>query len=218
MMPQKEMRSCFLVPVLVFLVAVVGAKCAFGAEAGSGGGSSGAPSAPSSGATIRDDDYRIQVDDVLTIDGHRHLELSGVREYVVGKDGTIKLIYIGRVQAAGLTKRELEEKLEKLYDPKYFKNLVITVEVRSKTYDIGGEVNQQGIKQLMFKTTLLKAILSANGFTDFADQGNVIVYRRTAEGSTQHKIDCKDILKGKAPDDFLIQADDLIWVPRKGLF
>lgn len=78
------------------------------------------------------DNYIIQTGDLLTIDGHQHSKyLSPKRAYRVAEDGTIKLTYLGRVQAAGFTRRQLEDDLEKRYDPKYFKDLSITVELRT---------------------------------------------------------------------------------------
>ncbi len=165
------------------------------------------------------EDYVIQVDDMLTLDdGRVRSELSGIRTYRVARDGTIKLIYLGRVEAVGLTKRQLEDKLEKLYDPKFFKNLTLNLEVASKTYSIVGEVRNPGIKNILMKTTIITAIASAGGFTDYAKQSKVIVLRVVGGEQARREIDCEEILKGKAKAEFLIEPNDVIWVPPKGLF
>jgi len=164
-------------------------------------------------------DYVIQVDDLLTVDdGKPRGELNTSRGYRVDGDGTIKLIHIGRVKAAGLTKRELEDRLEKLYDPKYFKNLTINVEVATKTFSIGGEVRIPGVKNFLMKTTILQAIMAAGWFTDYAKVSKVIVLRNNEKGEqVRHEIDSGDIVKGKA-EDFIIKPNDIIIVPEKGWF
>jgi len=162
------------------------------------------------------DDYVIKIDDSLTIDGNQHSKyLDPRRLYIVSKDGTIKLVYLSRIEVAGLTKRQFEEKLEQLYDPDYFKNLVITVEVRMQSYEVMGEVKMPGTRDLTGRTTVLKAVIRAGGFTDYANQDNVVVLR--ADGS-RHIVDCKAILRGRVADDFVVQPGDVIYVPRPGIF
>ncbi|MDP2898341.1 MAG: polysaccharide biosynthesis/export family protein [bacterium] len=167
---------------------------------------------PTTGGTP--DDYVIKIEDSLTIDGNQHSKyLDPRRLYIVGKDGSIKLVFLKRQMVAGLTKRQLEEKLEQLYDPDYFKNLVITVEVRMQSYEVMGEVKMPGTRELTGGTTVLKAVVRAGGFSDYANEGKVVVLR--ADGS-RHIVDCTAILKGRVPDTFVVQAGDVIWVPRTG--
>jgi polysaccharide export outer membrane protein len=162
------------------------------------------------------DDYVIKIDDSLTIDGNQHSKyLDARRLYIVSKDGTIKLVYLGRVKVEGLTKRGLEEKLEQLYDPDYFKNLVVTVEVRMQSYEVMGEVKMPGTREFSGGISIVSAIGRAGGFGDYGDEGNVVVIRK--DGS-RHIVDCKAILRGKGGADFLIQPGDMIWVQRKGIF
>lgn len=162
------------------------------------------------------DDYVIKIDDSLTIDGNQHSKyLDPRRLYIVSKDDTIKLVYLGRVEVAGLTKRELEEKLEQLYDPDYFKNLVITVEVRMQSYEVMGDVRMPGTREFSGGISIVSAIARAGGFSDYGDERNVVVIRQ--DGS-RHIVDCRAILTGKGGTDFLIQPGDMIWVQRKGIF
>ena len=219
MVAERKRSRCFLTSVLtlVFLagwmtsvhaVETTGTTATTAAVA-----SEGAGAAPFEGG-ITSDEYVIQVDDVLSIDGHQHVELTPLRPYTVAKDGTIKLTYIKRVKAAGMTKRKLEDDLEDRYK-NFFKNLQISITVRSKTYAVVGEVRNPGIFALQ-KGTILTAIARASGFTDYADRDDVIVMRATGPGlSERHRVDCQAILKGKA-EDFPIEPNDIIWVDRKG--
>jgi polysaccharide export outer membrane protein len=164
------------------------------------------------------DDYVIQVDDLLTVDdGKPRSELTATQKYRVSGDGTIKLIYLDRVTAAGLTVRQLEEQLEKLYDPRFFKNLTINVEVATKTFSVMGEVRIPGIKNLVTEISILHAIAVAGGFTDYAKEGKVIVLRKEKGEPKSYEINCNDLLKARGREDFIIKANDIIWVPR-GMF
>ncbi len=205
------------------LTLVIAGWMTFGSSAESTAAPAVTPTAPSEGSAglpfeggITSDDYVIQVDDILTIDGHQYAELTPLRTYTVAKDGTIKLVYIGRVKAAGLTKRALEEQLEEQYKD-YFKNLVIDATVRSKTYTVVGEVRSPGMQPLQLKTTILTALARAGWFTDFGDQSEVIVIRSSGAEPSHHGVDCKAILRGKA-EDFIIEPNDVIYVLRKGIF
>jgi protein involved in polysaccharide export with SLBB domain len=169
---------------------------------------------PISGGTP--DDYVIKVGDSLTIDGNQHSRyLDPRRLYIVGKDGTIKLVFLSRIEVAGLTKRQLEEKLEQLYDPDYFKNLVVTVEVRMQSYEIMGDVKMPGTKEFSRGISVAMAIGRAGGFAEYADQSNVVVLRQDGD---RQIVDVRAILRGRTGDDFLVEPGDIIWVQRKGIF
>jgi polysaccharide export outer membrane protein len=217
MVAERKTLGWLLGSVLTFVLVAGWQSLVCGAEVSAGAAPSSAVSsgATASGGMVASDEYIIQVDDILTIEGSPHVEFRA-RVCRVGQDGTIKMAYLGRVEVAGLTKRQLEEKLEKEYDPKYFKNLVITVDVRIQSFNIVGEVRIPGIKELLIKTTLLTAIGSAGGFTEYADQDKVIVIRNTEGKPTRQIVSCKDILRGRITDDFVIKPNDVIWVPRKG--
>ena len=181
-------------------------------------GASAGEGSATSGQGLTSDAYIIKVDDILTIEGTPHLELKA-RSYRVSEDGTIMVPYLKRIPVAGMTKRQLEETLMEKYDPAFFKNLVINVEVRSKTFNIIGNVRIPGVKELITETSMLTAIALAGDFTDYANEKKVTVLRRDAEGNlTRTVVDCKAIMDGKAPDDFIIKPNDLIVVPRSGVF
>jgi protein involved in polysaccharide export with SLBB domain len=213
----RRSAGCLLIAMVlpVFVTATYGVETGGDASAASSGLTApGGTGVPAFEGGITSDDYVIQVDDILTIDGHQYAEFNPIRTYTVAKDGTIKLPYIKRVQAAELTKRELEDDIENRYK-EYFKNLSVTVTVRSKTYVIIGEVRNPGTQSLRLKTPVMTAIGLASGFTDWANQSKVIVIRTTEGAITRHVIDCKAILQGEQ-EEFLIKPNDVIYVPRKG--
>jgi len=86
-------------------------------------------------------------------------------------------------------------------------------------YEVVGEVKAPGSLNVLPETTILKAIQAAGGFTDEADTENVAVLRKTRVGGgwgvQRQAIDCEAIVKGEKPDDFTIEPDDTVIVPRK---
>jgi len=99
-------------------------------------------------------------------------------------------------------------------------------EERPGMYEVVGEVKKPGTIKLQPETTILKAIEAAGGFTPDADTQNVVVLRAVrgvppfAVGDPQWAsmkliVDCKAIMDGKSPDDFIIEADDALIAPQK---
>jgi len=83
-------------------------------------------------------------------------------------------------------------------------------------YSVIGEVRSPGSYDILTRTTVLKALATAGGYTDYADDRSVVVVRYGKDHPERHNIDVNAILKGKAPDDFIVRPGDIIWVPSKG--
>jgi polysaccharide biosynthesis/export protein len=73
---------------------------------------------------VQPDPYRLNVGDIVAIQSYNEEKLN--RELVVQPDGTITMLFLGEVRAAGLTVPELRSKLNELYT-KYYKLPEITV-------------------------------------------------------------------------------------------
>jgi len=88
--------------------------------------------------------YTLGADDVIKITVQSHPEISGV--YPVNLEGKIQMDMVGDVHVAGLSKKELEEKIGKLISNYVDKpNISATIlEYRSKVYYVVGEVGQPG--------------------------------------------------------------------------
>ncbi len=89
---------------------------------------------------------------------------------------------------------------------------------RPSMYNIIGEIKSPGSYELPMRTTVLQAIARAGGFTDYAKDTDVLVIRYTEGRTEREAVDVLGILKGKAEDNLILQAGDIIWVPRKGVF
>ncbi len=131
----------------------------------------------------------------------------------VRDDGTIRLIQNLTFKAAGKTRGDLEKEIHDTYVPKYFQTMSVQVQQKQNTqfYYVDGEVKQPNRQIYISRLTVLKAIASANGFTDFARKSAVVLTR--ADGRTA-TINC--IKAQRDPRlDLEIYPGDKVFVPRK---
>lgn len=108
-----------------------------------------------------------------------------VKGAVVDVDGTFEFSQLGRVKAAGLTPRQLEEDLKKRLSPDWVINPQVTVEVVSslaKHVLVGGRVHVPGPYTFMGQYTVLNAILAAGSVADDAGERAFII-RGNADGT-----------------------------------
>lgn len=158
--------------------------------------------------------YIIGASDVLTVTVWKEATLSG--SILVRPDGMISLALLGDVKASGLTPLELAnqiaEKLKKYYqDPKVS---VVVAEIHSKLVFLIGEVNKKGPVAMTPGMTLLEAISSAGGLTDFANARKVYLLRNQDKGSQLRiPIHYKEALKGDADSNIALKPGDTIVVP-----
>jgi len=91
----------------------------------------------------------------------------------IGEDGNISLLYIGKVTAAGRTASQLQDEIFKLYVPKYYNGLNVTVYGEARYFYVDGEIRAPGEKAYPGDMTVVKAISVAGGFTEFAKKTKV---------------------------------------------
>jgi polysaccharide biosynthesis/export protein len=161
-----------------------------------------------------DPEYRIGPLDVLRIDVWKETEIS--RAVPVRPDGKISLPLLNDVQAAGLTTTQLAGVITAgLKD--YITNPQVTVsvsEINSRRVYITGEVTRAGAQLLLPNMTVLQALSSAGGFTQFARLKNIYVLRTEDGKSVRHLFNYKEVVSGKKPEqDIQLQPGDVIVVP-----
>jgi protein involved in polysaccharide export with SLBB domain len=132
-------------------------------------------------------------------------------EEKIKDDGTITLPLIGTIQAAGKTAGQLQKEIQDAYVPKYYRNMTVTVKPPERQFYVQGEVKLPNRYQLTPGMTVLKAISTAGGFTDFAKRQAVELTSATGE---QYVVDCKKALT-KPSLDLPIYPDDRINVPKR---
>ena len=127
----------------------------------------------------------------------------------VDENGEIHLPLVGGVKAAGLTQSELAESIEANYVPRYYVRCTASVMTALRFFYISGEVRNPGRFPWSDDTTLLKAISTAGGFTDYANRGKVQLVR-----GTQRLIYNYNDLQRNPGKDPLIRPGDTITIER----
>ena len=141
--------------------------------------------------------------------------LSGIQkerrvEDQVDEQGKITLPLLGKVKVAGKTPSELEEFVVKLYvDGQIYKKVDVSVIRAAQSYYIRGSVHSPGRFPYVPGMTLMRAVVTSGGTTDFAN-GKVEILR--GDGAPI-RAKLNDIKKKKAPD-ISILPDDVIEVIR----
>ncbi|HEY4741232.1 MAG TPA: polysaccharide biosynthesis/export family protein [Candidatus Acidoferrales bacterium] len=161
-----------------------------------------------------DPNYTIGPQDVLDISVWKEPELT--RSVPVRPDGKISLPLLNDVQAAGLTPSQLAAQITT--NLKKFVTApqvtVIVTAINSQRVFIIGEVLRPGAFPLLPGMTVLQALSSAGGFTQFASLGKIYVLRNENGTQTKHPFNYKAAINGKQVDqNFLLKAGDQIVVP-----
>src|SRR5262249_23414337 len=109
----------------------------------------------------------------------------------VREDCTITLLLNQTFTAAGKTAGALEREAHERYVPKFFTQMTIAITLQNGYYFVDGEVKQPNRYNYTGPVTVLKAISSAGGFTDFANRGKV---KLTRTDGTSFTVNCKKAL------------------------
>lgn len=138
--------------------------------------------------------------------------------YLVEADGKIQIPFLGRVQAAGLTRLQLEDTLTRMLKD-YTKNPVVNVKFLNYGYSVLGEVNHPGQFEMdNERTTILEAIAMANDLTIFGKRNNVLVIREVNGKREFGRVNLlsKDIFKSPY---YYLKTNDVVYVePVKSKF
>ena len=161
-----------------------------------------------------DPNYVIGAQDVLDINVWKEPDVS--RIVPVRPDGKISLPLLNDVQAAGLTPAQLAAQITESLK-KYVTNPQVTVivtTINSQRVYILGEVTRPGAFPLIPGMSVLQALSSAGGFTQFAKVKSIFVRRLENGKETKFPFNYKDVISGKKPEqDILLKAGDTIVVP-----
>jgi polysaccharide export outer membrane protein len=148
-------------------------------------------------------------------------ELS--REMQVDAGGRIAMPLIGAVDAGGKTAAELALDIEEQLSGRYVRNPNVTVNIVSsvsQVVTIDGQVVEPGLYPVTNQMTLLRAVASARGLSEFADEDDVVVLR-TVQGQRIAGLYNIEAIRRGLYDDPPIYANDLVVVgdsPQRRLF
>jgi len=175
---------------------------------------SSAASQPQKASAVSDSAYQLGCSDIIEVQVWKEPELT--RTVVVTADGQISLPLLGQIQAEGLTCDQLAKDVAGKYK-EYVENPVVSVMVlqpNSSRFYVMGQVLRPGEYALSRGTTVLQAISTAGGFTEWADKGAIVLLRRNGENESRFKCSYKRIVSGSSPEEnYLLQPGDTVIVP-----
>lgn len=159
------------------------------------------------------DAYVIGASDVLSITVWKEPTLSG--SMLVRPDGMISIPLLGDVQASGLTPLQLADQIS-MRLKKFFQDPNVSVlisQIHSKVVYLLGEVTKKGPIDMTPGMTLLQAISSAGGLTDYANSKKMYILRDEAGKHEKIPAHYKEALKGDSSLDLALKPGDTIVVP-----
>ena len=171
------------------------------------------PAPPAMAAGPAADSYIIGASDVLMVTVWKEPTLSGT--ILVRPDGMISLPLLGDVAASGQTPLQLANqvaiKLKKyIQDPNVS---VVVSAIHSKIIYLLGEVGKKGPLEMTPGMTMLQAIASGGGLTDYANVKKIYILRDDNGKHQKIPVRYKDALKGNSALDLVLVPGDTIVVP-----
>ena len=158
--------------------------------------------------------YKIGPADILDIAIWNNAEMT--RTVPVRPDGKISLPLLNDVQAAGLTPAQLSNVISEGLK-KFINSPQVTVtvnEINSRRVYVTGEVARAGAFPLLPNMTVLQALSSSGGFTQFAKTKAIYVLRVEDGKQVKHPFNYKEVLAGrKQEENIALLPGDVIVVP-----
>jgi polysaccharide export outer membrane protein len=169
---------------------------------------------PAVDAIVSDPNYRIGPSDVISVVVWHEPDFS--TSAPVRPDGKISLPLIGEIQAAGLRPAELDDNLTTALK-KFVSDPRVTVTVNSinsRQIYLMGEVLKAGAVPMTAGMTVLQALATGGGFSQYADLKKIYVLR--TQNGTQVKLpfNYKEVIKGRSTEqNIVLIPGDTIVVP-----
>ena len=139
------------------------------------------------------------------------LEVS-TEYYLVNADGSIDFPIIGSIEVAGLTKKEVAEKIADVIYPKYVtEKPIVDIRLMNFRVTVAGAVKNPGVYQSKNeRMTFLEAISMAGDLDIKGDRENILLYRINPDGKREVvKLDIHDKNFMMSPY-FTLQQNDYI--------
>lgn len=153
--------------------------------------------------------YRVGPFDRLVIDVFGSPDLSD-KEVQVDASGRIAFPLVGVIEAGGKAPEEIAGMIADKLRGRFLRNPQVSVnlkEIVSQRVTIGGEVKKPGVYPILGRMTLLTAIATAEGWTDYSNKGNVVIFR-VADGQKYAAVfNVKAIEAGRYSDPEVFPTD-----------
>jgi polysaccharide export outer membrane protein len=151
---------------------------------------------------------RVLVGDWLTI-SFTDVPPPGLMEQrvQVPADGIITLPHNVQIKAADKTTSDLEREIRAAYVPSIFVQLTAAVKTEQRVFFVDGEVRAPSRLPFVGEMTLLRAIGTAGGFTDFANKKRVEIRRQNGDKivvNWYEALDDPDLDPPIFPNDYIV--------------
>lgn len=159
--------------------------------------------------------------DTIQVDVFNVPDLS--RELQIDASGRISMPFVGTLDARGKTADELARSIEQALRGRYVRNPEVTINIKSsvsQVVTVDGQVVEPGLYPVTNQMTLMRAVASAKGMTEFARQDDVVILR-TVDGRKMAGLYNMGAIRRGAYDDPPIYANDVIIVgesPQRRMF
>lgn len=166
--------------------------------------------------------YLIGPFDKLTITVFGVEDLAA-QEVQVDASGRLSFPLAGVVEAGGHTPNEVADIIRQRLRGQYVRNPQVTVNLRetvSQVVTVDGEVREPGLYPVVGRMTLMRAVATAKGATEFAKLSDVVVFRTVRGQKYAALYNLKAIRRG-AYEDPEVFANDVVVVgdsPARRLF
>ncbi|MCK4648716.1 polysaccharide biosynthesis/export family protein [bacterium] len=160
-------------------------------------------------------EYFIGPGDVLEIFVWRQDDLT--MEVTVDAQGKISFPIVGEIEVGGATTKEIGQKISQGLS-RYIRNPWVKVSVKEyyeyKVY-IFGQVNSPGRYEMERGQRLIEGLAQAESWTDDAVLRSVVIIRGGFKEPQVLLVNVNQILKGDLKRNIELQAQDIIYVPRR---
>lgn len=156
--------------------------------------------------------YLIGPYDKLVIDVFGIPELSQ-RTVQVDAGGNLSYPLAGTVAATGRTPNELASELSNRLRQAYVRNPQVTVNLESTTSQVvtvDGQVTKPGLYPVVGTMTLMRAVATAGGASEFAKLDDVVVFRTVGGQKYAALYNLKAIRRGDYPDPEIFANDVVV--------
>lgn len=173
-----------------------------------------------------DPSYRLVPGDSVAVNVYAEPDMSAAQR--LDADGVLRLPMVGEVRLGGLTVREAENELERIYrNRELLKAPLVTLSVSTyavREVSVLGAVRSPGNFQFPKETTsldIVDLITRLGGFTPTAKSDAVSVIRRKPDGKEEvTTVDVERMISGRrrgdsSRRDFAVFPGDRIWVPER---
>ena len=197
----------------------------------------GEPASKNAVFKILNEPYKLQVNDILSIqlkaDDEKLVSLFNpiqqtgsqtssqfneqnlyFSSYTIDRQGNIRIPYVGELNVLGYTEKEVREKIEEELG-KYFKDtsdIFVTVKLAGIRFTVIGEVTNPGTAVLFQnQVNIVEALANAGDITITGNRKKVTIIRKNIDQTKKFELNLTDISTLNS-ESFYLQSNDIVYV------